>query len=160
MNDEEILDLYWNRCESAITATAEKYEKYCRTISYNILHNDEDAKECVNDTWLGAWKSIPPKRPERLSAYLGKITRNLSLNRFKQYTAKKRGFGQTELVLSELSDCIPSAGSVEASVEEKVLVQSIEQFLYTTPPAKTQYFYPPLLVFTVCKRDCRHIRHE
>lgn len=140
MTDNEILDLYWNRCESAITATAEKYEKYCRAISYNILHNDEDAKECVNDTWLGAWKSIPPKRPERLSAFLGKITRNLSLNRFKQYTAKKRGLGQTELVLSELSDCVPSADSVEQSVEEMVLVQSIEQFLYAQSQQKRNIF--------------------
>lgn len=140
MNDSEILDLYWNRSENAITATAEKYGNYCHTISYNILHNDEDAKECVNDTWLGAWKSIPPKRPQRLSTFLGKITRNLSLNRFKQYTTQKRGLGQTELVLSELSECVPSAGSVEQSVEEMILVQSIEQFLYALPRQKRNIF--------------------
>lgn len=140
MNDSEILDLYWSRSENAIAATAEKYENYCRAISYHILGNDEDAKECVNDTWLNAWNSIPPKRPERLSAYLGKITRNLSLNRFKHYTAQKRGLGQTELVLSELSDCIASAGSVEESVEENVLAQSIEQFLYAKPRQKRSIF--------------------
>lgn len=140
MTDNEILDLFWNRSENAITATAEKYERYCRSISYHILGNDEDAKECVNDTWLGAWNSIPPVRPECLSAYLGKITRNLSLNRFKHYTAQKRGLGQTELVLSELSDCVASTDSVEASVSEKILVQSIEQFLYTKPRQKRNIF--------------------
>ncbi|MCM1467262.1 MAG: RNA polymerase sigma factor [Alistipes sp.] len=140
MNDNEILDLYWNRSENAIAATAEKYENYCHTISYNILQNNEDAKECVNDTWFHAWKSIPPKRPERLSTFLGKITRNLSLNRFKQYTAKKRGSGQTELVLSELSECAASADSVEQSVEEGVLVHSIEQFLYAQPRQKRNIF--------------------
>lgn len=140
MNDDEILDLYWNRSENAIAATAEKYGNYCRTISYNILHNDEDAMECVNDTYLGAWKSIPPHRPERLGAFLGKITRNLSLNRFKEYTAQKRGMGQTHLVLSELSECIPSTDNVEQTVEEMLLVNSIEQFLYALPQQKRNIF--------------------
>ena len=78
MNDNEILDLYWMRNEAAISATAEKYGGYCYSISYNILRNNEDAEECVNDTYLGAWKSIPPQRPNRLAAYLGKITHDLS----------------------------------------------------------------------------------
>ena len=77
-NDNEIIELYWERNEAAITATAEKYGSYCHTISYNILHSNEDAEECVNDTWLRAWKSLPPQRPNRLSTYLGKIIRNLS----------------------------------------------------------------------------------
>lgn len=140
MSDNEILDLYWNRSENAINATAEKYGNYCHAISYNILHNDEDAEECVNDTWLGAWKSIPPHRPNRLSAYLGKITRNLSLNRFKQYNAQKRGLGQTEPVLSELEDCIPSQNDVEQAVCEMILVQSIEQFLYALPAQNRNIF--------------------
>ena len=83
MNDNEIIGLYWERNETAISASADKYGSYCHSISYNILHNNEDAEECVNDTWLGAWKSMPPHRPERLSTFFGKITRNLSLNRFK-----------------------------------------------------------------------------
>ena len=95
MQDEEILDLYRDRDENAITATAEKYGAYCHVIAFNILNSHEDAEECVNDTWLGAWNSIPPQRPNRLSAYLGRITRNLSLNRYQQYNAEKRGFGQT-----------------------------------------------------------------
>ena len=91
MKDHEIIELYWVRNESAIAATAEKYGSYCHTIAYNILRNKEDSEECTNDTYLGAWNSIPPQRPNRLSIYLGKITRNLALNRYKRYTAEKRG---------------------------------------------------------------------
>lgn len=140
MKDHEIIDLYWERKENAISETAKKYGKYCHSISYNILHNNEDAEECVNDTYLGAWKSMPPQRPDRLSTYLGKITRNLSLNRFKQYTAEKRGLGQTELVLSELEDCIPAETSVEQIIDEMVLVKSINQFLRERPEQKRNIF--------------------
>ncbi len=140
MKDNEIIDLYWERKETAITASADKYGSYCHSISYNILHNNEDAEECVNDSWLGAWKSMPPQRPERLSTYLGKITRNLSLNRFKKYTAKKRGLGQTELVLSELEDCIPDETSVEQIVDELILVKAINAFLYAQPEQKRNIF--------------------
>lgn len=140
MKDHEIIDLYWERKENAISETAKKYGKYCHSISYNILHNNEDAEECVNDTYLGAWKSMPPQRPDRLSTYLGKITRNLSLNRFKQYTAEKRGLGQTELVLSELEDCIPAETSVEQIIDEMVLVKSINQFLRGHPEQKRNIF--------------------
>lgn len=113
MRDHEIIELYWARNESAITATAEKYGNYCHTIAYNILHSKEDAEECSNDTYLGAWSSIPPQRPNRLSIYLGKITRNLALNRYKRYTAEKRGHGQVVLALSELEACVPSEATVE-----------------------------------------------
>ncbi len=140
MKDHEIIGLYWERKENAISATAEKYGKYCYSISYNILHNNEDAEECVNDTYLRAWKSMPPQRPKLLSAYLGKITRNLSLNRFKHYTAKKRGHGQAQLVLSELEDCIPTKTSLEQIVEEKILVSSINHFLYALPEQKRNIF--------------------
>lgn len=140
MTDSEIIDFYWARSETAIAATAEKYGKYCHTIAHNILHNNEDAEECVNDTYLSAWKSIPPQRPECLSAYLGKITRNLSLNRFKQYHTQKRGLGQTALVLSELEDCIPAQATIEQVVEEAALLNSIERFLYAQPAQKRNIF--------------------
>lgn len=140
MKDEEIISLYWNRNEQAIAATAHKYGGYCHSISYNILHSNEDAQECVNDTWLGAWKSIPPRQPKRLSAYLGKITRNLSLNRARQYSAQKRGLGQTELVLSELEDCIPAQNSVEQMFDEMVLARSISQFLRAQPRQNRNIF--------------------
>jgi len=140
MKDQEIVDLYWERKESAISATAEKYGAYCHSISYNILHNHEDAEECVNDTYLRAWRSMPPRRPERLSAYMGKITRNLSLNQFKQYTAEKRGLGQTEAVLSELEDCIPADTGVEQALDERVLIGAISQFLRGQPQQKRSLF--------------------
>lgn len=140
MKDEEIIALFCERDEKAITSTAEKYGSYCHSISYNILHSNEDAEECVNDTYLGAWKSIPPQNPNCLATYLGKITRNLSLNRFKHYTAEKRGLGQTELVLSELEDCIPTETNVGQIVEETVLVKAINDFLYSQPERKRNIF--------------------
>ena len=140
MDDEKIVQLYWNRDEQAIPATSEKYGAYCASIARNILGNPEDAEECVNDTWLGAWKSMPPHRPERLSAFFGKITRNLSLNRFKKYSAEKRGYGQTELVLSELEDCISDNTSVEQIIDEQILVQSLNEFLYAQPEQKRNIF--------------------
>lgn len=129
MRDYEIVNLYWKRSEAAIAETSAKYGSYCHAISYNILNNDEDAEECVNDTWLGAWNSMPPQRPNRLAAYLGKITRNFSLNRYKQYAAEKRGGSQTELALAELEDCIPASATIEQMVEEKALVEAINRFL-------------------------------
>ena len=100
MKDREILDLFWKRDESAISETANAYGNYCYTIAYNILNCNEDAEECVNDTWMNAWKSIPPYRPNNLSTYLGKITRNLAFNRYKLLRAKKRGLGRVEVALS------------------------------------------------------------
>ena len=140
MKDEEIIALYWDRNEKAVAETSNKYDSYCYSISYRILHNNEDARECVNDTWLGAWKSMPPRRPNCLSTYLGKITRNLSLNRFRQYTAEKRGAGQTELALSELEDSIPAQTSVEQVIEEMALAKSISLFLRAQPRQKRNIF--------------------
>lgn len=133
MKDNEIIDLYWSRDENAITATVDTYRKYCYSIAYNILCNKEDAEECVNDTWLNAWKSIPPQRPSRLSTYLGKITRNLALDRHKLLTARKRGMGQVELALSELEGCIPSQTDMAQVADEMALVNAIESFLRNQP---------------------------
>ncbi len=133
MDDSKIVQLYWERSENAIAETSKKYSKYCHYISYNILNNNEDAKECVNDTYMSAWNTIPPKRPECLSTFLGKITRNLSLNRYKQYAAQKRGSGQTVLVLSELEDCTPGSSGVEQIVDEMVLKETLNNFLKALP---------------------------
>ena len=140
MKDNEIIELYWNRDEAAITATADTYGNYCYSIAYNILCNNEDAEECVNDTWLNAWKSIPPQRPNRLSTYLGKITRNLSLNRYKLLTAQKRGKGQVEIALSELEGCVPAQTDVEQIADEMVLVNAIETFLHAQPRTERNIF--------------------
>lgn len=140
MKDNEIIELYWNRDEAAITATADTYGSYCYSIAYNILCNKEDAEECVNDTWLNAWKSIPPQRPNRMSTYLGKITRNLSLNRYKLLTAQKRGMGQVELALSELEGCVPAKGNMEQITDEMVLVSAMETFLRAQPRTERNIF--------------------
>lgn len=140
MKDIDIINLYWSRNEEAIVQTAAKYGNYCHSISYNILHSEEDAEECVNDTYHSAWNAMPPQCPTHLSAFLGRITRNLSLNRFKLYNAQKRGGGQVMLALSELEDCIPSATTVEQVMEEKFLTQSISRFLHAQPERKRDIF--------------------
>ena len=129
MHDEEIIALYFARSENAIEATAEKYGSYCRNIAGRILQSREDAEECVNDTYLSAWNAIPPQKPKYFSVFLGRITRNLSLNRLKYLNAEKRGAQQVTLALSELEECISSGNCVEQSLEEKALVKAIEDFL-------------------------------
>ena len=102
MDDNKIIDLYWKRSESAIAETDKKYGRYCSTIAFNILHNREDAEECVNDTYFKVWGVIPTLRPLKFSAFIGRITRNLSLNKYEYYNAKKRGQGETQVVFEEL----------------------------------------------------------
>lgn len=129
MKDEEILDLYWNRTESAITESQKSYGKYCYSIAFNILHDDCDSEECVNDTWMRAWKSIPPARPNRLALFLGTITRNLAFDVWKAKSAAKRGNGQTGEVLEELEECIPDRQTTEDIVEMHELQKTINSFL-------------------------------
>ncbi len=140
MDDRQIIALYNERSEAALSETAKKYGRYCRAIAYNILNNEEDSEECVNDTWLRAWESIPPQCPERLSAFLGKITRNLALNRYKHKNREKRGGGQTLLVLEELTECIPGTESTEAAAEEALLVDILNRFLEELPAEKRKLF--------------------
>ena len=140
MNDQEIIERFWERQESAISATAEKYGKYCHSIAYNILYDHFDAEECVNDTYLGAWNSIPPQRPNSLMAFLGKIARNLALNRYKRYSAAKRGNGQVDVALSELENCVPDQQDVEQAAEDKRLVSVLNRFLYAQPLKKRNVF--------------------
>lgn len=129
MNDNEIISLYWQRSESAIAETDKKYGSYCHAIAWRILENHEDAGECVNDTWLGAWRSMPPHRPERLATFLGKITRNLAFNRYRDEKRKKRGGGQMTLVLEELGECVPDRVCVESRVESLTFAECFNGFL-------------------------------
>lgn len=133
MADGEIIELYWARSEKAITETANKYSKYCYFIASNILQNNEDSEECVNDTYLKVWNAIPPKRPERLSAFIGRITRNLSLHKYEKNHAQKRGSGQVEMVLEELQECIPGTTSVEQRIDDTALVELLNEFLANLP---------------------------
>ena len=140
MDDRHIVELFEQRDTAAIREIQDAYGRQLTAIAMAVLSDPQDAEECVNDTWLGAWKSMPPRRPNRLATFLGKITRNLSLNRFKQYAAEKRGGGQTELVLSELEDCIPAPATVDRIVEEDALVDSLNRFLYAQPERKRNIF--------------------
>ncbi|RHP30795.1 RNA polymerase sigma factor [Lachnotalea sp. AF33-28] len=133
MNDQSILELYWNRNESAIRETSKRYGTYCFSIAHNILKNREDSDECVNDTWLHAWNAIPPARPGRLASYLGRITRNLSINRYKLAHAKKRGGGVVTVALEELMECIPDGQEPCGMLELEELAGAINSFLYTLP---------------------------
>ncbi len=129
MEDKDIVDLYWARNELAIKQTKDKYENYCGKIAYNILFDYEDAKECLNDTYLKTWNSIPSNRPGKLGLYVGKICRNLAINMFEKYNASKRAGTQTELALDELSECLGDKDNVQEYVDYNLLRDSINNFL-------------------------------
>lgn len=140
MEDSAIINLYWAREERALTETDSKYGGMCRTIAYNILHDREDSEECVNDTWFRAWNTMPPQRPSVLSAFLSRITRNLSLDRYKASRAAKRGGGQMPIALEELGDCVPAVGSVEETVELAELTKILDHFLRDLPEKEACVF--------------------
>ena len=129
MEDFEIVEMYWDRNENAITETDRKYGKYCRKIAFSIVTNKEDMEECVNDTYLQTWNSLPPQRPERLSTYLGKICRNISINLYEKLTAEKRGGNETDACLDELSELIGGSSEVEEQLDLTVLTDLINKFL-------------------------------
>lgn len=132
MEDAAIVALYWQRNEAAITETDRKYGRYCRRIAQNILASAEDAEECVSDTWLSAWNTMPPQRPSSLPPFLGRIVRNFSLSRWRRTHAQKRG-GGLDALLSELEDCLPAPGSVADTVETRALTGCIEGWLEGLP---------------------------
>ena len=140
MDDSQIVALYWQRSEHAIEATAKKYGRYCHAIAYNILANQPDAEECVNDTYLGAWNSIPPHKPAILSAYLAKLTRRISLNRWRDTSRQKRGGGEVPLALDELADILPGTEDTAAAVEKKELATAIGKFVSTLPQPERDVF--------------------
>ena len=139
MEDQQIVNLYFARSESAITETDRKYGRYCHSIAYNILEDHEDAKEIVNDTYLKAWNTIPPNRPDPLKPYVGMISRHLSLDRYEEYHTQKRG-GQVPLVLEELAECIPDNDSREDIGESVALKDALAKFIRSLPD-KTQRIF-------------------
>lgn len=140
MDDKEIIELYFARNETAIKETADKYGNYCTKIAKNIVNNDEDACECVNDTYLNTWEAIPPTRPSIFSAFLAKITRNLAFNVYRRNHAMKRGGSEISLVLDELAECVSGKDNVEQEIEKKELVASINSFLKDLEPKKRNIF--------------------
>lgn len=125
LSDEAIIELYWNREERAIKATDEKYGKYLFTIAYNIVRDELDCEECLDDTYLGTWNSIPPTRPTLFQVFLAKIMRNVALDRFRKKSAAKRIPSEMIVSLDEIDGYLP----YDASVEEAVLIQEISRVL-------------------------------
>ena len=140
MNDKNIVDLYFNRDEEAIDQTDKKYGRYCYSIAYNILTNKEDAEESVSDTYMTAWRAIPPRRPSVLSTFLGKITRHISIDRWRERSAYKRGGGEVTLALEELEDCVAGLQNVEMEYERKELIRAYVKFLDALPVTERRVF--------------------
>ena len=140
MEDKNIIQLFFERSESAIAETATKYGKLCHTIAYNILYNEEDSEECVNVTYMKAWEVIPPQIPEKLAAFLGKITRNLAISKYRHNSSKKRGGGQVAYALEELAECIPDKNTTEQAISDKLFLEQMNTFLEGLSAEKRKVF--------------------
>lgn len=141
MRDGKIIELFENRDESAIEQAEIKYGKYCRTVADNILRDSQDTEECVNDTWLKLWNSIPPLKPDNLKLFIARITRNIAINRYKANNAKKRGSGGIGDVLEELEECIPDRSfDVESELMKKELSKAISVFLKNQTTRRSNFF--------------------
>lgn len=138
MDDMEIIALFEQRKEEAVAAASQKYGAYCQTIARNLL-GYEDAEECVSDVWLAAWNRIPPTKPASLRAFLGKITRTISISRFRSLHAQKRG-GEMTLLLSELEDCLSAPTGVEEAVEARALAGLLSDWLRALPREDRVFF--------------------
>ena len=140
MDDKSIVDLYFSRNEDAITQTDRKYGRYCYSIAYNILTSKEDAEESVSDTYMTAWGAMPPRRPAVLAAFLGKLTRNHAIDRWRARSASKRGGGEMPLALEELQECVAGLQNVEMEYERKELARAYVRFLDTLSTTERRVF--------------------
>ncbi|MBQ9120168.1 MAG: sigma-70 family RNA polymerase sigma factor [Lachnospiraceae bacterium] len=140
MQDEQIVDLYWKRDEDAICETSRKYGAYLSKIAYNILADSEDSEECVNDTYLAAWNSMPTHRPSILSTYLGKITRQLSIDVFRKKNSVKRYASTYAISLSELEGSLFGNSTPERELDAKLLNETINRFLRALPDDERHTF--------------------
>lgn len=140
MEDREIVALYWQRSEEAIQATDAKYGPYCHTIARRVVGNDEDARECVNDAFLDAWNAIPPHCPAVLRTFLGKLTRRVSIDRWRAAQARKRGGGELTLALEELGECVQGSETAETHLERREMEDLMAAFLQTLSPVQRHVF--------------------
>lgn len=140
MEDEKIIDLYFERNESAISETAEKYGNYLYKIAFNILSDNEDSEESVNDTYMSAWNTIPPEKPNIFSAFLSKITRNISLNRYRAGKTEKRGGGEIAAAFEEIEECVPDKSNIYDEIETKELAEIISDYLKKLPETERKIF--------------------
>ena len=140
MDDKNIVDLFWQRSEKAIVETDSKYGGYCFSIAYNVLANNEDAEESVSDTYMAAWNKLPPHRPSILATFLGKITRNISISRWRSRSAYKRGGGEIVLALEELDNCVDRTQDIEANSDARELSACLNRFLDSLPKDERDIF--------------------
>jgi len=141
LEDRDIVALYWRRDEDAIAATAQKYGSYCRIIGYNILRDEQDAEECVNDTYARAWDSMPSNRPDHLAPYLGKLTRWIALDRLKWQNSQKRGGkNESSLSLEDIGELTLQGDSVQNELEYHELCMAINGFLQNLSATERQVF--------------------
>lgn len=154
MDDQRIIDLYWERNENAIWETSSKYGKLCLLIANNILKSQEDCEECVNDTYLGLWNAIPPHRPRQLPAFVGRITRNLALRKWKYVSAAKRS-PDAVCSLEELEECVSGKASVETELENKRIEQAVSAFLGRQSEKKRAVFLWRYWYFESIDSICR-----
>ncbi len=138
MEDSKIVDLYWERSESAVKETSQKYGKMLKSISYSLLSSDEDSEECVNDTYLEAWQRMPNDRPSYLGAYLGRIIRCISIDRFRARHRQKRG--EANSLTDELAECIPYGSTPAEEMENERIAESINRFLSELDEEKRRIF--------------------
>lgn len=146
MEDSAIIDLYWQRDQSAISETDVKYGGFLRNISWNILRSHGDAEECVNDTYLKTWNAIPPARPTALQAWLGRIARNLSLDRWKQARAQKRGGDSMDILLGELDGCVPAVRGTEQALEDRGDRRADQRVFAAAPGGEPDHLSAAVLV--------------
>lgn len=137
MEDSKIIELYFKRSEQAIRESQDKYGRQCGIIAFNILRSKEESEECVNDTWLKAWNSIPPKKPSRLAVFLGRISRNLAIDRYRKQRREKRGGGEIAVCLDELAECV---GYEETFPEDVSLTELLKSFLAEQTPQAKEIF--------------------
>lgn len=140
MEDHQIVELYWAREESAIRETAAKYGGYCHSIAYAVLQNQQDAQECVNDTYMDAWNAMPPNRPSVLATFLGKITRRIAIDRWRIQSAQKRGGDEITLALDELEECVSGSCDVELQAQRRELIGAMQRFLDCLPTTERRIF--------------------
>ena len=140
MEDQRIVELYWQRSEQALRETQSKYANYCYAIAYNILGNREDSEESVNDTYLDAWNSMPPHRPTILSTFLGKITRRISIDKLRARNAEKRGGSNLTLALEELEECLSTRDDLQKDLEIQILSDAINRFLEALSDTERRVF--------------------
>ncbi len=140
MEDEKIIELYFERNESAISETAEKYGNYLYKIAFNILSDNEDSEESVNDTYMSAWNTIPPEKPNVFSAFLSKIIRYISLNRYRARKTEKRGGGEIDAAFEEIEECVPDKSNIYDEIETKELAEIISDYLKKLPETERKIF--------------------